>query len=209
MVDSTASGNWAKPIEGTGHSQGLLKSVGLSSAAILSLLTSPGTGSDVQMVDLQRSLSGYYTFDTGLVEATRPRTPNENLARIEEILSPAVTNLAEAFGVARQTIYNWRNGEPVSEGHAGKLQDLAQAADVFSENGVTMTAALLKRRFAQGKTLFQVVQAGESARDAAVMLATILKREEAQRARLESILVRRTKAAPASEDFDLPHADLG
>jgi transcriptional regulator with XRE-family HTH domain len=159
-------------------------------------------------VTLQKCLPAQGAYDFQIVEATKPRTPQEDLARIQEVLSPAVTNLAEAFGVTRQAIYNWRKGEAVTAQHAAQLQDLAQAADVFAAHGITVTPTLLNRRFAQGRTLLQVSQAGESTRDAALMLATILNREESQRIRMKELFDRRHKHA-ASEDFDLPHADLG
>uniref|UniRef100_UPI00141AE194 hypothetical protein n=2 Tax=Pseudomonas TaxID=286 RepID=UPI00141AE194 len=86
---------------------------------------------------------------------------------------------------------------------AAKLHDLAQAADVLAHEGIPISASLLKRKFANGRTLLQMAQAGESARDAALMLIQIHKRETAQRERMNARFATRAKT-PASADFDLP-----
>jgi len=207
MVTSTASGQWTQPVAGTGHSFGVVGILGWASATVLHAFSSPSTGGELLAADLQKYLAVPGSYDFSIIEATRLRTPQEDLTRIQEVLSPAVTNLAEAFGVTRQTIYNWRKGEAVAFQHAARLQDLAQASDVLVANGIVVTPALLKRKFAQGRTLLQVSQAGESARDAALMLATILTREEVQRARVKELFDRKPNRG-ATADFDLPHADL-
>jgi hypothetical protein len=69
--------------------------------------------------------------------------------------------------------------------------------------GVAVNAALLKRKFAKGRTLLQVAQAGESARDAALLLVQIHKREATQRERMNARFANRAKT-PATADFDLP-----
>lgn len=168
-------------------------------------LTGIGTGGQLSLAHLQRSVQQAQhmvpVFEVAEVE--QDRTPSENLSRIREVLNPAVSDLATTFGVSRQSIYNWLNGEPVAGENAAKLQDLAQAADVLSHEGVGTNAALLKRRFANGQTLMQVAQAGESARDAALMLVQIHRRENLQRERMNARFANRAKT-PASADFDLP-----
>jgi transcriptional regulator with XRE-family HTH domain len=140
-----------------------------------------------------------------VVEVGAVRSPSEDLTRIREVLKPAVSDLATTLGVSRQSVYNWLNGETVADENAAKLQDLAQAADVLAHEGVAVNAALLKRKFANGRTLLQVAQAGESARDAALQLVQIHKRETAQRERMAARFANRAKT-PASADFDLPSA---
>lgn len=174
-------------------------------AAAGAALAAIGTGGELSVEHLQHGAHQVQhmapTIEVAEVEPAR--TPSENLMRIREVLNPAISDLATTFGVSRQSVYNWLNGEPVADENAAKLQDLAQAADVLVHEGVTVNAALLKRKFANGRTLMQVVQAGESARDAASMLAQIQKRETAQRERLNARFARRVKT-PATADFDLP-----
>lgn len=188
----------------TGVTSTVVRLVGWMAAASAALACI-GTGGELSIGHLQRSTHQVQhmasTFE--VVEFEAVRTPAENLTRIREVLNPAVSDLATTFGVSRQSVYNWLNGDPVAEENAAKLQDLAQAADVLAHGGVTVNVALLKRKFSNGQTLMQVAQAGESARDAALMLVQIHKREAAQRERMNARFANRAKT-PASSDFDLP-----
>lgn len=190
---------------------------GVSSVAVLfvgwmaaagAALTGIGTGGELSIEHLRRNdhQMQHMAPTVEVAEIAPVRTPVEDLTRIREVLKPAVSDLAVIFGVSRQSIYNWLNGDPMAEENAAKLQDLAQAADVLAYEGVTMNSALLKRRFANGRTLMQVAQAGESARDAALQLAHIHKREMEQRERMAVRFAKRAKTAP-SVDFDLPLAN--
>jgi|TARA_Y100001937_G_scaffold22972_1_gene32890 transcriptional regulator with XRE-family HTH domain len=133
------------------------------------------------------------------------RLPSENLKVIRDYFKPAISDLASAFGVTRQSIYNWVNGAPVNEENYSKLQDLARAADVLVLEGIEMNISLLKRKFSGGKTLFQIVSSGGSAQEAARQLATVYKREQEQRAYLDKLRAKRQSGAQ-SADFDLPAA---
>ena len=109
--------------------------------------------------------------------------------------------------MSRQTVYNWLNGDAVTQENAiRKLRDLALAAEELEQAGVTINAALLKRKFFHGKTLMQVVQAGESVSDAAHLMVHIHQREAAQRERITAQFAHR-KNTPATADFDLPEAN--
>jgi transcriptional regulator with XRE-family HTH domain len=188
----------------TGVTSTLVRLVGWMTAAGAAL-TGIGTGGELSLERLQRSARQAQHMESAdeVAEIKQVRTPGENLSRIREVMNPAVTDLATTFGVSRQSVYNWLNGDPVADENAAKLQDLAQAADVLAHEGVSINAALLKRKFANGRTLMQVAQAGESARDAALMLVQIHKREAVQRKRTNARFANRAKT-PASGDFDLP-----
>ncbi|WP_241362743.1 hypothetical protein [Pseudomonas aeruginosa] len=164
-----------------------------------------GTGGELLPEHLQQNAkSAQHANRAAEVAETKvSRTPSESLQRIREVLNPAVSDLAVTLNVSRQSIYNWLNGEPVAEENAAKLHDLAQAADVLAHEGIPISASLLKRKFANGRTLLQMAQAGESARDAALTLIKIHKRETAQRERMNARFATRAKT-PASADFDLP-----
>ena len=182
----------------------LVRWVGWMTAAGAAL-TGIGTGGELSLEHLQRSAreAQHMVPMVEVAELEQVRTPSENLSRIREVLNPAVSDLATTFGVSRQSVYNWLNGDPVADENAAKLQDLAQAADVLAHEGVGINAAQLKRKFADGRTLMHVAQAGESARDAALMLVQIHKREAVQRERMNARFASRAKT-PASADFGLP-----
>lgn len=187
----------------TGGAFSLIHLVGWA-AAVGAVLAGIGTGGDLSLEQLQRATrSEQHTVPLAEVaDAEHIRSPSENLSRIREVLKPSVSDLAITFCVSRQSVYNWLNGEQVADENAAKLQDLAQAADVLAHEGVTVNAMLLKRKFANGRTLLQVSQVGESAREAALMLIHIHKREATQRERMNSRFANRAKT-PATADFDL------
>ncbi len=198
-------GGWAinRPAA-TGVTSTFVRLVGWATA-VGAALTGIGTGGELSLEQLQRKAQQiqHIASVVDVSEVKQVRTPSENLSRIRKVLNPAVSDLATTFGVSRQSVYNWLNDQPVADENAAKLQDLAQAADVLAHEGVSINAALLKRKFAHGRTLLQVAQAGESARDAALALAQILKREAAQRERMNVRFANRART-PASADFDLP-----
>lgn len=193
----------------TGVTSTLVRLVGWMTAAGAAL-TSVGTGGELSLEHLQRSIQEvqHLVPTVEVAEVERVRAPSENLARIREVMNPAVSDLATTFGVSRQSVYNWLNGEPVADENAARLQDLAQAADVLVHEGIAVNATLLKRKFVNGRTLMQVAQAGESARDAALLLVQIHKREAAQRERMNARLANRART-PATADFDLPSESDG
>lgn len=204
MADALTYGGWVtdRPVA-TGSSISLIKLVGCLAGAALANL---GTGAELSIERLQRAFSPNQIITASVIEVESERSPSKNLARIREVLSPAVSDLATTFGVTRQSVYNWANGEPIAENNAEKLRDFAQAADLLADAGIAVNANVLKRKFVNGKTLFQAVQAGESARDAALLLIQISNRESEQRERLQSRFAKRPQT-PATADFDLPASD--
>jgi transcriptional regulator with XRE-family HTH domain len=205
MNNAMTYGGWVtdRPAA-TGVTSTLVRWVGWMTAAGAAL-TCIGTGGELSLEHLRRSAQRAHHMVpvNEVTEVEQIRTPSENLSRIREVLNPAVSDLATTFGVSRQSVYNWLNGEPVADENAAKLKDLAQAADVLAHEDVGINAALLKRKFANGRTLMQVAQGGESARDAALMLIQIYKRETVQRERMNARFANRAKT-PVSADFDLP-----
>jgi transcriptional regulator with XRE-family HTH domain len=205
MSTTMTYGGWvSKRPAATGGSLSLTHLIGWV-AAFGAALGSIGTGGELSIEHLQQaSLKAQYaTPFAEVAEVAHVRTPSEDLARIREVLSPAISDLATTFRVTRQSVYNWLNGEPVADENAAKLRDLAQAADVLAHEGIAVNAALLKRKFANGKTLMQVAQAGESARESALLLVQIHKHETEQRERMTTRFANRAKT-PATADFDLP-----
>lgn len=188
----------------TGGSSAVVRLIGWVAAASAAL-TSIGTGDELSFRHLQRS-PNKIQYMAPTVEVASVRTPAEDLIRIRSVLKPAVSDLATTFGVSRQSVYNWLNGEPVAEENAVKLQDLAEAADLLAHEGIAVNATLQKRKFANGRTLMEVARVGESARDAAQQLIQIYKRETAQRERMAARFANRAKTPPTA-DFDLPSAD--
>lgn len=176
-----------------------------------SLLVSTGTGAfthNINRLQLQHSNASSISNPVKIyaVEIISERTPTENMERIRDILSPAISDLAKSFNVSRQTIYNWLNGEHPTPEHTARLKDLALAADMFNEARVKANGTLLKRKVIDGKSLFEIVRDGGSARDAAQLLLQIVRLETSQRERLTVRFAGR-KISQYSADSDIMAAD--
>lgn len=204
MCAAQTYGGWVtEQTSSTGGTSSFVRLVGW--VAVIGTALTVGTGGALSLEHLQRSIrhAEHAASNMEISEDPLIRTPSENLVRIREVLNPAISDLATTFGVSRQSVYNWLNGEPVAEENAAKLQDLAQAADVLAYEGIATNAMLLKRKFVNGKTLLQVMQTGGSSLEAALLLVQIHKREVAQRERMNIRSANRART-PATADFDLP-----
>ena len=174
-------------------------------AAAVGCILTAGTGGQ-QILEYLKEGSGplvHWTKRNEITEAIKLRTPGEDIQKIREVMGPAISDLAGVFGVSRQSIYNWISGEQVADGNARKLADLARACDLLESSGLSNTRVLLKRKFANGRTLLGVVEHGGSASEAAVLLLRILKSEESQRLRMHKLFAARPRSM-ATADFDLP-----
>lgn len=171
-----------------------------------SLLISAGTGAFVDDLNrLQQQRPNDSTISSPVkiysIETTTARTPTEDMARIRNVLSPAMSDLAKSFNVSRQTIYNWLKGEQPTPEHIARLKDLALAADLFADAGVLMNGVLLKRKVIEGKNLFENIRDGGSARDTAQLLLQIIRHEISQRERLATRYAGRTNYHSADSDL--------
>lgn len=196
-------GGWLPSVPRTGNTYGPVRVMGWASAAALSAAMAASTGGEFPIEKIPARITHPYSVLPNFISIEITRSPSENLARIRHVLAPAISDLASTFGVSRQAIYNWLNGESISEANAARLADLANAADVLALANVKKKSILLKRKFANGKTLLQVAQSGESATDAAYKLIKIIEREAEQRERLTSRFAGRA-VAKATVDFALP-----
>jgi transcriptional regulator with XRE-family HTH domain len=117
-----------------------------------------------------------------------------------------MVRLPEVFGVSRQTLYNWLEGETPKPVHQEKLRQLAQAARVFSELGFKPTSLSLDRTVAQGKSLLQLISECADGREAARKLIRIVQRGTESRTQLDELLGGR-KARLEPSDMGAPSFD--
>lgn len=129
-----------------------------------------GTGS---VFDLSRANEWRKMLDTRVpyfdvqsvgTDAVRPdiRSAAEHLANIRQVLNPAIADLATVFGVSRQAIYKWIGGESTPEPeNFERIRSLSLAADAFQKAGVTRASALLKMKAFEGRSLMDLVAAGQ------------------------------------------------
>jgi transcriptional regulator with XRE-family HTH domain len=171
-------------------------------ALAATLLIGAGTGAFIDDLDWLRHSQDYRAISRSFQVYTYTRTPIEDIARIREVFSPAVSDLAKVFSVSRQAIYNWLNGERPSPDHITRLQDFALAADMFVDTAISMKGELLKRKIVEGKNMLEIVHDGGSAREAAQLLLQIVRREISQREKLAARFAGRTTTI-RSADSDL------
>ncbi len=204
------SSSWfANQQESTGSSS--VRVASIVAAGLLSFAVMSGTGASADDLGQLRKLqAGNSTISNPIkdctVETSPLRTSAENLGRIRTIFSLAVSDLGKTFNVSRQTIYNWLNGEQPTPEHTAKLRDLALAADTIADAGIPISGILLKRKLIEGKNIFEFVQSGGSATDAAQLLAQIFKREAEQKQRLSARFAGRS-TSKSSADSDIMAAN--
>jgi len=207
MISTMRYGGWfANQPESTGASLSMAKVVNLLAATMLGV----GTGGAIGLHFLRQHQLENVRSSTFLkvptIETAFVRGALDDLARIREVFSPAISDLAKALGVSRQAVYNWTNGEQPKPEHLAKLSDFAQAADVIAEAGIPVNGALLKRKIVENKNLFEVVQSGGSARNTAQFLVQVLRRESEQRQRIAARFSNRKESSRSAEsDFPAPN----
>lgn len=114
-----------------------------------------------------------------------------------------MTHLPAVFGVSRQTLYNWLDGEIPKEIHQPKLVQLAAAARVFFELGFKPTSLSLERTVSNGKSLLQLLSEGADGQETAKKLIRISQRGVEARAKLNQLLDGR-RAQTDESDFGTP-----
>jgi transcriptional regulator with XRE-family HTH domain len=152
--------------------------------------------------------TGYQAF---LVVVASPQTLDpEPYAELMQVIKSGfgrtMTRLPQVFGVSRQTLYNWVNGETPKPAHQEKLRQLAEAARIFSELSFRPTSLALDRTITRGKSLLQLLSEGADGRDAAKKLVRIVQRGDEARAKLDEILGGR-KASLEASDVGTPSLD--
>lgn len=150
--------------------------IGTAAAAAFAFLGSAlavgGTGSvfDISRAgDWRRMLEARVPFhvDVGTADDhqnQRPdlRSASEHLSNIRQVLNPAIADLATVFGVSRQAIYKWIDGETTPEPDKfERIRTLSHAADAFREAGVTRASSMLKMKAFAGRSLLELAAAGQ------------------------------------------------
>lgn len=149
-----------------------------------------GTGGVETLLFLQTK-AGYSAFAVMRLPATTESTVSSQYASLmKEIKSSfgrTLSSLPAVFGVSKQTLYNWANGETPKEAHQNKLIELADAGRVFSALGFKPTSAALERTLANGKSFLQLLADGMPGATTAEKLVTLVKRSQKSRASLDEL----------------------
>jgi transcriptional regulator with XRE-family HTH domain len=117
-----------------------------------------------------------------------------------------MSRLPEVFGVSRQTLYNWLEGDTPKVAHQERLRQLAEAAKVFADLGIRPTTPMLDRTVAQGKSFLQLMAAGADGQETAKKLIRIVQRSNDSRSKLDTLLAER-RAKLSASDIGAPALD--
>ena len=140
-----------------------------------------------------------FDVQTTDADATRPdiRSAAEHLANIRQVLNPAIADLATVFGVSRQAIYKWIGGESTPEDDKlERIRALSLAADAFQKAGVTRASSLLKMKAFEGRSLLDLVAAGELTPE---HTQTLIAEAQAMDAAYSRSGLAKSKAAPSDD----------
>ena len=148
-----------------------------------------------------RQAKGYAPFElVEPVQASAPAPYADLMQQVRRGFGRTMSRLPEVFGVSRQTLYNWLDGETPKDTHQARLHQLAAAAKVFEDLAFKPNAALLDRPLAKGQTFLQLLAQGEDGRAVAHKLLRIHDRAQSSRGKLDAMLGTR-QARPDAADF--------
>jgi transcriptional regulator with XRE-family HTH domain len=123
------------------------------------------------------------------------------MAEVRTGFGRTLSRLTEVFGVSRQTLYNWLDGETPKEEHRERLRQLSNAAQVFAELQVKPTSQMLDRTVSDGKSILQLLAEGAAGKETAQKLIRIHQRGQSSRAQLDELLAGRAKSRPDASDL--------
>lgn len=141
----------------------------------------------------------YFDVQTTDTDTARPdiRSAAEHLANVRQVFNPAIADLATAFGVSRQATYKWINGESTPEDEKlERIRALSLAADAFQKAGVTRASSLLKMKAFEGRSLLDLVAAGQLFPE---HTQTLLAEAKAMDAAYSRSGLAKSKAAPSDD----------
>jgi hypothetical protein len=169
-----------------------------------------GTGSNCTL-QFYRDRIGYKIFpiiERVLIKPAEISKPFAHLMlEIKEGFGRTMTRLPIVFGVSRQTLYNWLEGDTPKQAHQAKIIELAEAARVFAAAGLKPTPAVLDRSVANGKSFLALLADGADGAAAAKSLIRIVERGFLSRARLEAALAGKQRVRPDVSDIGAPAFD--
>lgn len=128
---------------------------------------------------------------------------------IKEFLKPSVAELAKAFGVERQSIYDWQAGKGANADRRAALRELASACSKLAAMNIASGSDILRRKVSDGKSLIQLIATGTSATVAVAKIEMILDTEDREKRLLSAHLGGLSHSAIDVSDAGKPHLSEG
>lgn len=158
----------------------------------------PGTGGFVSPELLQQPW-GYAMVP---VQQAEPASPYASMMeQVRAGFGRNMSRLPEVFGVSRQTLYNWLNGDSPAASQHARIRSLAEAAAVFQASAFKPTSAALDRVLSGGKSFLQLMSEGADGRATAEKLVRVMARSAQARGHLASLLAGDKPVALSASDL--------
>lgn len=122
-----------------------------------------------------------------------------------ELMKPSMSQLAACFGVSRQRVYDWRNGEGMSASNVDQMKELLKAVRMLSERSPVPITQAGNRKLVNGNTFWVAVASGTKPTDAANNVLTALERDQKERSALNRSLASRKIARPEEPALYSPY----
>lgn len=165
-----------------------------------------GTGGVANMVFVRQAL-GYQPYEVlEQIQSNKVAPYAELMGQVKAGFGRTMSRLPQVFGVSRQTLYNWLEGETPKVAHQERLRELAEAAQVFAGLGIKPTTLMLDRTVAEGKSFLQLMAAGSDGKETAKKLIRIVQLGNDSRAKLNALLGGR-RAKLSASDIGTPALD--
>jgi len=102
-------------------------------------------------------------------------SPEKLIARIRDVFMIGMSDLGAILNVSRLTVYAWLEGqEPMPDDITiRRIQELARVANVVDQANIPRLDMLLHRRILEGRSLFDLLKAGDDLLDAIEKLKVI------------------------------------
>ena len=131
--------------------------------------------------------------------------PHNDIDALIALMSPSMSQLAAAFGVSRQRIYDWRNGAGMSPANLDQMRALLTAARMLSQKSSVPLSQIGARKLSNGKSFWTEIASGTHPVDAAASVAKIIERDESERSALRHSLANHKVARLDDTPMFSPH----
>jgi len=156
------------------------------------------------VIDVNTAFSEGYILGMESRFESPGESAREQLEFIETAFDLKISQLADLFGVTRQSIYDWKKGKSISDDNRRRLDGLYKAAQRFKGADLRPDYAI-KHRTIGGDLEFIQALAGQNPVKAVEKLIEVLERGRKQRERLEKLLKDRPRPEGSIADDLPPH----
>lgn len=129
------------------------------------------------------------------------RSVRDHLLNVRDTFRLNMTELAQIFGVTRPAVYSWLEGvEPKPEART-LILNLSRLADRFAKVGIERPELYFRRPMFNGKSIVDLLKAGQNIGDAVAAIEALAKKEAVVRKEASSRHAGKPKRQPESLDL--------